>query len=234
MLIHPDSNPYFFSSAAPSVDPGVSASVYHFTAGPGQVLSFTSVVGNVACFGGEAYYGPDGSEGAASCDSVDTNISAFGGISGIRHTNSTMFLVGVFLGPLAPSGPAPARLTFTDGENFSSLSPLLNQMFFIGDGRRDDNNAKQLFHVPGMATRLVIGFADAYNGTAFYGPPCCYGDNVSSTNISAQNPAGGILVDFEVETPEPSTFLFLSGGLGLFTLVRARSVRSGQNDRSET
>ena len=46
-----------------------------------------------------------------------------------------MFLVGVFLDEREPADPAPERLDFSTSENYSTLSPLIGQVFFIGDGR---------------------------------------------------------------------------------------------------
>jgi hypothetical protein len=83
-----------------------------------------------------------------------------------------MFLVGVFLTDNPPSTSPPDRLDFTKGERFKALAPEIAQTFFIGDGR------DRTFHVPQGATRLFLGFADAYSGGHFYqGDPGFYGNN---------------------------------------------------------
>jgi hypothetical protein len=79
------------------------------------------------------------------------------GISGPTnvHLNG---LGGVFLGPAAPSGSAPAQLT---GTTFSSISPGLNQIFYIGDGLTGTGSGDvQTFYVPAGATRLYLGIID--------------------------------------------------------------------------
>ena len=95
-----------------------------------------------------------------------TDISSFGGISGIR-SDASGFLVGVFLGPTAPIGPPPPALDFTAsglGTSFLSLSPQLGQLFFIGDGRTGTGSgAFQQFFIPPGAYGLYLGFADALN-----------------------------------------------------------------------
>jgi hypothetical protein len=65
--------------------------------------------------------------------------------------------------------------------NFPQLSPLIQQTFFIGNGRTS-SGAVQTFHVPAGATRLYLGFADA---VSFVGTPCCYGDNSGSLTATA-------------------------------------------------
>jgi hypothetical protein len=130
----------------------------------------------------------------------------FRDISGIIHSNRTMFLVGVFRdnSPGSPGGPAPGTLAFSHPENFTTLAPLLNQMFFIGDGRTDNTNDIQTFLVPTGATRLFLGFAD---GFSFTGLPGAYADN-----------SGQLVADFAfTPVPEPSALalLGLASGLGL-------------------
>jgi hypothetical protein len=78
-------------------------------------------------------------------------------------------LMGVFLDDAVPSGAAPPILDFDTpaSRDFTSLSPLLNQVFFIGDGF-NSAMVQQTFNVPGGATRLFLGPMDAfgwYNNT---------------------------------------------------------------------
>ncbi len=72
-------------------------------------------------------------------------------------------LVGVFLDDSVPAGTAPAALNFnggvTGGTSYGSISPKLQQPFFIGDGL-DDNGRLQSVVVPGGATRLFLGSMD--------------------------------------------------------------------------
>ena len=72
-------------------------------------------------------------------------------------------LEGAFLdGHETGSQSAPPTLDFTSiGENFTSLSPLIDQVFFIGDGLTGTGTGtQQSFNVPDSATTLVFGVAD--------------------------------------------------------------------------
>jgi hypothetical protein len=136
---------------------------FAFTANSGFVLQ-ASVVGTTSLTPG--FDGVNG-EGSAS---FSTNISSYGGISGIVDTNRSGFLVGVFLDDTEPvAGTEPVRLSFASPENFTTLSPLLRQTFLIGDGNADSGGAVQSFVAPAGATRLFFGFADAPNYTGLTG-----------------------------------------------------------------
>lgn len=135
----------------------------------GLVLTFAKVDGRVSCCGeGETFNDADGGEFAGGATSVESA----GGISGITHPNKTMFLVGVFTDNSAAKPPGPKRLDAGDPKN---LTPELFQSFFIGSGK-----GKQI-QVPSTATRLILGFADAYS---FTGAPGSYDDNVGGLTAS--------------------------------------------------
>ena len=69
----------------------------------------------------------------------------------------------------------PTSLAFSDAgggntiaTSFASLSPLIDQVFFIGDGLTGDGSGSvQQFIVPTGATALYLGITDApgYNGS---------------------------------------------------------------------
>ena len=75
-------------------------------------------------------------------------------------------LIGVFLDGSTPSGQPPAALDATGSNgSFAALSPLLRQIFFIGDGLTGTGSgAVQRFTVPAGATRLFLGSSDGYGG----------------------------------------------------------------------
>lgn len=130
-----------------------------------------AAIGGVSFFSGfnGPIVGPDGDRESES------NLSSLGGISGYKGPRGS--LVGVFLNDSIPDKKrAPATLDFTSnglGANFTSLSPALRQVFFIGDGFTDDGKG-QRFKAPKGATRLVLGIPD---GFVFQGPPGAYEDN---------------------------------------------------------
>ena len=107
--------------------------------------------------------GPDGS--GTSHHAAD----AENGISNVTtHTSS---LLGVFLGVTQPDlTAAPAALDFTDtgnvpgGFNYTTLSPLLKQVFFVGDGMTDGGQLQHVV-VPDGATRLFLGTMDGFDWT---------------------------------------------------------------------
>jgi hypothetical protein len=90
------------------------------------------------------------------------------GISDVRVPINS--LVGVFLDNTQPNLTlAPAAIDFsTMGLDFTSMSPLLKQVFFIGDGLTSTNQVQQ-FVVPGGATRLYLGTMDGYGWYNNYG-----------------------------------------------------------------
>jgi hypothetical protein len=133
-------------------------------------------------------------EGSPTTFYVD--MDPFGGISGMTLFESTpadrrvMFLAGVFLTDAPPAAPAPASLDFSStaiGRSFTTLSPLLQQTFYIGDGLTGEGSGStQSFLVPDGATRLFLGIVD---GSYFVGGPDYYDNN-----------AGTFSATFEVNT----------------------------------
>jgi hypothetical protein len=171
--------------------------LYNFAAAAGQVLTFSNISG-IVNYSGFSYTSTNGI-GDGRAYSAGTNISSYGGISGIRNDKAIAFLVGVFLNDSEPTGSGPSALDFTNNTSFAELSPLLNQTFFIGDGLTGSGVGDiQRFLVPEQATRLFLGFAD---GGAVQGLPAYYNDNT-----------GSLVANFELQSaaepvPEPCTIL---------------------------
>jgi hypothetical protein len=181
---------------------GILPPGFTFAPGAGQVLTFASVTGLVSPENtGLFFNGPDGDVYRGH---VGTDISSLAGISGIVHAHTNMFLVGVFLDGTEPVDPAPPRLSFSSPENFTTLAPLLQQTFFIGDGRTTTGGLPQQFLVPAGASRLFLGFADAADPIPFQGRPGFYDDNTGS--LSATFTIGAAV-------PEPSSLIPAGTGL---------------------
>ena len=138
-----------------------------------------------------------------------TDIFAVGPISGFAAPRGG-HLVGLFLDADDPTGQsAPANFAYPDEAalELSAYSPLLRQVFFIGDGLTGTGTGStQEFFVPDSATRLVLGVADAL---FFAGDTGHYGDNF-----------GGFEVNYNV-VPVPGAFAAL-GLAGLLTSRRRR------------
>lgn len=170
----------------------------------GQQLSFV-VSGEVSYYGaGASGNNPDGT----AYGSIPSNYGD--GITAPINVNRVDALMGLFLGPTSPTGSAsPAAIDFSGVLNFSSLSPLVGQIFFIGNGKTGDTNASdfggtvQQFVVPTGATRLYLGTSDGYG---WY------------------NNSGQFLVEVAGAVPEPGTYALMGLGLALVG-VSARARR---------
>lgn len=198
---------------------GLLPPVFSFSAGAGQVLTFSSVSGSVRIDNDNNPGYSNGPDGGTLYTS--TNVSSVGGISGVVHDAKTMFLVGVFLDGSEPVDPPPSTLNFSAsalGENFATLAPSLRQVFFIGDGLTGTGSGSvQQFYVPTNATRLYMGFADAYDGT-IGGAPGYYIDN-----------DGELIATFEISSvaavPEPTSLALTCLGSGVLGICIRRSRR---------
>jgi hypothetical protein len=134
------------------------------------------------------------------------DMQAAGGISGMLLFEETpadrrvMFLTGVFTTASGPDGTAPSRLDFSStstsvpgGRSFTTLSPLVDQLFYVGDGLTGEGSGSlQTFIVPDEATHLYLGLID---GSRFIHGPDFYDNNAGS--FSAQL----------VVVPEPPGFV---------------------------
>jgi PEP-CTERM motif len=191
-------NPY---RADPNVPAGLNGS-----ATDGTVPPFLSVVGvssitfnNTGFFAhgpGLAATSPDGGSPVGPI-----TMGSVGRISGWNYRLNS--LVGVFdptnVGP-APAAISPAVM------NFTSISPLRGQVFFIGDGLTGTGSGtRQQFIVPVGATRLYFAAVDA-NGWF--------------------NNTGTVTVDATMVTiatvPEPSSFAIMLGLIGMAGYGRRR------------
>lgn len=167
-----------------------------FSIAPGSWLQFTGVSGVVdncgdGVVGGCSYAGPDGT-GAYSNGEEN-------GISGLTAPLNS--LVGVFLGATAPDATAAPGSLWFDSTNadFTTLSPVLKQVFFIGDGLTGTGTV-QRFLVPEGATRLFLATHDGYGW---------YNNSGSFTvTVSA--------------VPEPASTALLLAGLGVLGMAARR------------
>jgi Flp pilus assembly protein TadG len=141
-------------NCAPSLFQGAT-----FTAG--AILNF-QFTGSVSYFPGTQPFNPDGDTAWI----INDYYAAANG--GSEHGIANLYapitsVIGVFLDDTQPdSSPAPASLDFTTAasRDFASLSPLLKQPFYIGDGLRADGVTPQQFVIPPGATRLFLGVMD--------------------------------------------------------------------------
>lgn len=193
--------------------PDLPAVLTTFSAGAGNVFTF-SATGLVSCCSNSPDIPPDGAGSGM-------NIGGANGLSGLSG-NAVVPLVGVFTSNTDPYGSsAPSSLSF-DASNPVSISPLLNQVFYIGDGRAGYNNplgAQLAFTAPTTSSRLYLGVIDAYG---FGGVTGYYNDNKGAftADIHLNAVAGGV--------PEPAAWAMLLMGFGgLGALLRGRRTQAG-------
>lgn len=183
-------NIYASGLIAPAIPPspgGGGGGVYPTTInlstlGKPSKLSFPAVSGTVS--GWAAAGGFNGADGGKFWGGV-TNVPAWGGISGVRDTNATMFLVGVFLGASGQPVKPPATNDVSAANSAVLAAPSLGQQFFVGDGRTIAQ-ALQTVAVPAGATKLCLGFAENW---AFGNParlPGFYADNGGSLSVKVE------------------------------------------------
>lgn len=119
----------------------------------GNALYFRQTSGSTS-YENASSYGPDGNTGWIVRQQP---------ANGINATSAPLnCLVGIFLDNRAPNTwSQAAELDFSTGSSrdFTTLSPALKQVFFIGDGMTA-NSTLQKFIVPNGATRLYIGIMD--------------------------------------------------------------------------
>lgn len=134
-------------------------------------------------------------------------------ISGVDGGNVNG-LIGVFLGDNPASGAFP---TSQSGISFSSLSPLLQQAFWIGDGLTGTGTGSlQQFFAPVGATRLFLAPLDLAGSYANNS-----GSAAVTINFTSSSVVGAV--------PEPSTWLMMILGFGLVggTLRSRRRAATG-------
>ena len=196
-------------TAAPAGGGGTAPPAIGLDAGTGRVLTVMATGTASFCGGGTCPTpGPDGPSIGG------TNLLPSGAISGIVAPSSG-FLAGVFLGGSLPAF-APSSLDFAAlTTNFTTLSPQLGQIFFIGNGTTS-GGVQQQFLVPDGATRLYFGIAD---GFGFQGAPGYYADNLGSYTAAYAITGASVV-------PEPATVLLLGSGLlALGGVARRRAMR---------
>jgi RHS repeat-associated protein len=138
---------------------------------PGLTLSGGSTL-MVTVLAGAVNDSQSNADGEYSPYVTHTNGAENGISSIVAPANS---LIGVFLGPDQPDGSAaPPTLDFSPSGNvpggidYTTISPELKQVFFIGDGRTSGGQIQQIV-VPNGATRLYLGVMSAGATSSSFG-----------------------------------------------------------------
>ncbi|WP_146152044.1 hypothetical protein [Ahniella affigens] len=138
-------------------------------------LQFPRIEGEVGCAGQISLVGPDG----GTCMLSNTEIAPANGFSGTASAERAFYLVGVFAKQPDPAAP-PDTLTVSAQDTARELTPELNQVFAVGDGRTTDGMLQTIV-VPDGADTLYLGYADA---AGLIGHPGYYEDNVGQLRLT--------------------------------------------------
>jgi hypothetical protein len=158
-------------------DSATDAPRCNFVAGSNNVFQISADGGLHCCGDGSPEF--RGTADGGNFFLLDTDIIGINGLSDAVG-NLGLGLLAVFTSDSDPMGNDPPQALVWNIYAPTSLSPLLNQVFYVGDGREglDDSQGGLLsFTAPPSATRLYLGFAD---GDFFEGFPSFYADNVGS------------------------------------------------------
>lgn len=193
----PDGSTANFQDSAPGQSPVLAP----ITVTGGAVIQWSArgITGHPNLYGDQV--GPDGSPSNVFGHSS----GAENGISDV--TSPINALLGVFLGPNQPDLiSAPGALSFATAaaRDYLSLSPALQQVFFMGDGLTSGSVAQSLV-APAGATRLYLGTMDGFG----------WWNNIGTVDVNITSSANGV--------PEPGSMLVLMS-LGSLSLLGIRRL----------
>jgi len=190
---------FFGTDTAPANSP-VAVNVAGGTIVTFSILAFSPTSVDTSCF--------DTTADAGACYPDEFTFSP-GPTNGISLANLPAgALVGVFVAAGGPSGAAPSTLNFTGaggiGTAFATLSPELDQLFFIGDGLTGTGTGStQQFIAPSGAGTLYLAVSDSVGAST---------GNLGSITADVSSSAVAPI-------PEPATISLV--GMGIVGLVGA-------------
>jgi len=154
-----------------------------------------------------------------------------------QFTGPANALIGVFINPNTPVGtPAPDPVDDSDPASRSQavISPLLNQVFFIGDGLTGTGTgAVQRFVIPAGATQLYLGSMDTtgqnFDNSGSYNvvvTDLFAGLNVSSLTVNSATSATAV-VNIDPAAPLGTGSVTVTTGAEVAALNNGFTVAAG-------
>ena len=200
---------YALYDVAPANSPVLASAGLNMTAGSYLTFSASGTTNYNGCQATSA----DGT----GCGNFSTNAPYFG-IS--TYSGPIDALIGVFIGAGTPGGTAPTGLSFSTAgsQSQATLSPQLNQVFFIGDGLTGTGTGSvQQFVIPAGATRLYLGSSDGAGANY---------NNSGSLTVAVSDAATSTAAPVPAATPLVLLFtgLLLIGVSGYLLAGRTRTV----------
>jgi hypothetical protein len=187
----------------------------------GTILNF-SATGGVNNDPAAALQAPDGNAGGIVSHADENERPGFAENGIASFTAPINSLIGVFLGSSSPTtSAAPTALDFSTSASraYSSLSPLLKQVFYIGDGLTGTGTgARQSIVVPVGATRLFLGTADGIE----------WNNNAGQFTVDVTAIPGVLSASNVVAAPEP--FTLVGTLVGSAAALRLRKRLKATND----
>jgi len=133
---------------------------------PGNTVRLEGTTGTAIWVDNGSHNNADGdasylvANGVAPAGSAPT-----GSNNGMSNTRAPIgSVMAVFLSDNAPTtGSTPSNLDFgsSSARDYSSISPKLQHVFFVGDGLRTDGTTQEIV-IPDGATRVFVGMMDAW------------------------------------------------------------------------
>ena len=202
------------NDVAPANSPVLASTGLNLTAGSFLTFAVTGTTN----FNGCASPSPDG---GGACGTPSSG--PFFGIA--SYSGPINALVGVFLDNNVPGGVAPAGLNFVSpaAQSAAMISPLLNQVFFIGDGLTGTGSGSvQQFVIPAGATRLFLASLDG--GGASY-------NNSGAFSVTVTDAAGPSGPAAPVPAMSEQALLALGILLAAFAALALRGSAGGPRRR---
>jgi len=179
---------------------------------PAMATGLTVIPGNALTFDVTGSTNFQGQVPSDPPDGTPATIFHHAAINGISETYAPANgLVGVFIGNASPN-PAltPTTLSFITqaSRDYATLAPMLQQVFFIGDGRTSTGEIQSVV-APAGATRLFLGSMDGLE----------WNNNTGQFSVRVRDPASSAPILEISKAVAPALTQVAPGGALTYTLT---------------